>query len=70
MKGRAVRKLLLSVLTAVMIVLIRPVPVQADWIQDKFGWWFQEDDGSFPEPGRLFSDRRLFHILPSAQAGT
>ena len=48
MKGRAVRKLLLSVLTAVMIVLIRPVPVQADWIQDKFGWWFQEDDGSFP----------------------
>ena len=41
MKGRAVRKLLLSVLTAVMIVLIRPVPVQADWIQDKFGWWFQ-----------------------------
>ena len=50
MKGRAVRKLLLSVLTAVMIVLIRPVPVQADWIQDKFGWWFQEDDGSFPAP--------------------
>ena len=48
MKGRAVRKLLLSVLTAVMIVLIRPVPVQADWIQDKFGWGVSEGEGGVP----------------------
>ena len=62
MKGRAVRKLLLSVLTAVMIVLIRPVPVQADWIQDKFGWWFQEDDGSFPASAWKEINLSLIHI--------
>lgn len=48
MKGRAVRRILLPVLTIVFIALNPPAPVHADWVQDKFGWWYQEEDGSYP----------------------
>lgn len=48
MKGKMAGPSLLPFLTIIFMMLNSPVPVQADWIQDKFGWWYQEEDGSYP----------------------
>lgn len=48
MNGRMARRRWLPVLIAAAIAVNSPAIVRADWLQDKFGRWYMEEDGSYP----------------------
>lgn len=48
MRKKTGRRILTLFLAAALFLSCRPFPSEAGWEQDKFGWWYREDDGSCP----------------------
>lgn len=46
---RRVKNLLTCMMTAVLIISNSVTALAGQWRQDESGWWYQEDDGSFPK---------------------
>lgn len=64
-KNRGCRCITTLLLTAAFLLLCQPIPSQAGWEQDKFGWWYREADGSYPAEGWKEMDGSWYYFKDS-----
>lgn len=59
------RKKLWTAALACMMALAISVPVfAADWVQDSTGWWYQYDDGGYPNNGWSWINGKCYYFTP------
>lgn len=59
------RKKLLVAAVAGLMTLALSMPVFAgEWKQDATGWWYQNDDGGYPNNGWTWVDGRCYYFTP------
>lgn len=59
------RKKLLVAAVAGLMALTLSMPVFAgEWKQDGTGWWYQNDDGGYPNNGWTWVDGRCYYFTP------
>lgn len=59
------RKKLLVAAVAGLMTLVLSMPVFAgEWKRDATGWWYQNDDGGYPNNGWTWVDGRCYYFTP------
>lgn len=59
------RKKLIMAASAALLSMMLSVPVYAgQWIQDGSGWWYQNDDGTYPSNGWNWLDGKCYYFMP------
>lgn len=59
------RKKLMIVATAALISAMLSIPAfAAEWKSDASGWWYQNDDGSYPSNGWTWVDGKCYYFTP------
>ena len=57
------KKAWLTAAVAGMMTAVMVMPVfAAEWKQDTAGWWYQQDDGSYPSGGWEWIDGRCYYF--------
>ena len=60
-RGRAMKKTLL-LLATVLSTCMTFSAFAGEWKQDEKGWWYQKDDGSYPQDGWLLIDDKMYYF--------
>lgn len=59
------KKRILTVVAAGLMAAILSMPVLAgEWKQEGAGWWYQNDDGSYPSNGWTWVDGKCYYFTP------
>lgn len=59
------RKKMIMAACAALLSMMLSVPVYAgQWIQDGTGWWYQNDDGTYPSSGWNWLDGKCYYFTP------
>lgn len=60
------KKKMIAAMSAVLISAILSVPAfAAEWKSDAAGWWYQNDDGSYPNNGWTWVEGKCYYFTPN-----
>lgn len=58
------KRLWMAALTCIMTLALSMPVFAADWILDETGWWYQNDDGSYPTNGWTWINGKCYYFMP------
>lgn len=58
------KKLCTAALACMMTLALSMPAFAADWVQDETGWWYQNDDGSYPNTGWTWINGKCYYFMP------
>lgn len=62
------KKLIIAAAAALISAMLSVPAFAAEWKQDTTGWWYQNDDGSYPNNGWNWVEGKCYYFTPEATA--